>query len=632
MASDASDSTRPFSGQTAWARNLETPLREFIGTETGSAGVLLMATIAALLWINVDSSSYRSVWETDLVVRLGDHSINLDLRGWLNSGLMTLFFFVVGLEARREFDMGELRQRRRVALPVLAGIGGMVVPVLIYLAFNSGSSTAHGWGTAMSTDTAFALGLLALVGPRFPDRLRVFLLTVAIVDDVIALTVIAVVYSGHIVVGPLLVALAVLAVILVMRSLGIRVGLPYAVLGVAAWLAVESSGIDPIVVGLVLGLLVYASPAARGDLERATDLFRAFREQPTPELARSAQSGVRTAISPNVRLQGVFHPWTSYVIVPLFALANAGIEINGAFLSRAFTSTITLGILIGYVVGKPIGVAGTAWLVTVVSRGRLRPPVGWAAVVGGGTIAGIGFTVSILIATLAFTGDRLEEAKLGVLSAAVVSSLCTWLLFRATARLPVRLRVQALLGTSEAIVDLSAPVDDERDHIRGPADAPVTVVEYGDFECPYCGQAEAVMRDLLAGHGDVRYVWRHLPLNDVHPNAQLAAEAAEAAAEQDSFWEMHDLLLSNQSALRPGDLVRYAEQLGLDIDRFRDHMRRGTGAEQIDQDVDSADLSGVSGTPTFFINGRRHNGAYDLPTLSAEVRVARARTLVAPAR
>ena len=632
MAADASDRARPFSGKTAWARNLETPLREFIGTETGSAGVLLLATIAALLWINVDSSSYRSVWETDLVVRLGDHAINLDLRGWLNSGLMTLFFFVVGLEARREFDMGELRQRRRVALPVLAGIGGMVVPVLIYLALNAGSSTAHGWGTAMSTDTAFALGLLALVGPRFPDRLRVFLLTVAIVDDVIALTVIALVYSGHIVVGPLLVALAVLALILVLRFRGIRAGLPYALLGVAAWLAVESSGIDPIVVGLVLGLLVYASPAARGDLERATNLFRAFREQPTPELARTAQSGVRTAISPNVRLQGVFHPWTSYVIVPLFALANAGIEINGDFLSRAFTSTITLGILIGYVVGKPIGIAGTAWLVTVFSRGRLRPPVGWAAVVGGGTIAGIGFTVSILIATLAFSGNRLEEAKLGVLSAALVSSLCTYLLFRATARLPVQLRVQALLGSSQAIVDLSDPVDDERDHIRGPADAPVTVVEYGDFECPYCGQAEAVMRDLLAGHGDVRYVWRHLPLNDVHPNAQLAAEAAEAAAEQGSFWDMHDLLLSHQSDLRPRDLVGYAERLDLDVDRFRDHMRRSAGAERIDQDVDSADLSGVSGTPTFFINGRRHNGAYDLPTLSAEVRVARARTLVAPAR
>src|SRR6476660_6499349 len=183
MASDASDSARPFSGKTAWARNLETPLREFIGTETGSAGVLLLATIAALVWINVDSSSYRSVWESDLVVRLGDHAINLDLRGWLNSGLMTLFFFVVGLEARREFDMGELRERRRIALPVVAALGGMLVPVLIYLAFNAGHASAHGWGTTMSTDTAFALGALALVGRGCPGRLRTFLLTIVVVDD-----------------------------------------------------------------------------------------------------------------------------------------------------------------------------------------------------------------------------------------------------------------------------------------------------------------------------------------------------------------------------------------------------------------------------------------------------------------
>jgi protein-disulfide isomerase len=402
------------------------------------------------------------------------------------------------------------------------------------------------------------------------------------------------------------------------------------VLGIAAWLAVEQSGIDPVVVGLVLGLLVYASPAARGDLERATDLFRAFRELPTPELARSAQTGVRTAISPTVRLQEVIHPWTSYVIVPLFALANAGIVINGDFLSRAFTSPITLGILVGYVVGKPIGVAGTSWLVTVLSGGKLRPPVGWAAVVGGGAIAGIGFTVSILIATLAFSGNQLEEAKLGVLSAALISSTITWLLFRATARLPIRLRVLALLGSSEAIIDLAVPVDDERDHIRGPADAPVTVVEYGDFECPYCGQAESVMRELLADHGDVRYVWRHLPLNDVHPSAQLAAEAAEAAAAQGSFWDMHDVLLANQSDLRARDLVAYARELGLDVEQLREHMRRREGAARIAEDVDSADLSGVSGTPTFFINGRRHNGAYDLATLSTEVKAARARALVAP--
>jgi Na+/H+ antiporter NhaA len=623
---------RPLSGKTAWARNLETPLREFLRTETGSAGILLLATIAALVWINVDAASYDDVWTTELAIRVGDHAIELDLRRWLNSGLMTLFFFVVGLEARREFDMGELRQRRRVALPVLAGLGGMALPVLIYLIINAGDGSASGWGTAMSTDTAFALGMLALVGPRFPDRLRAFLLTVVIVDDVVALTVIALFYSDDVAGAPLLGALGVLAVMVALRLGGVRIVPVYAVLGIGAWLAVEQSGVDPVVVGLLLGLLVYASPAARTDLERASNLFREFREQPTPELARSAQSGVRTAISPNVRLQGVFHPWTSYVIVPLFALANAGIVIDGSFLARAFTSPITLGILVAYVVGKPIGIAGTSWLVAVLSRGKLRPPVGWAAVVGGGTIAGIGFTVSILIATLAFHGEQLEEAKLGVLSAALLASGGTWLLFRATARLPLQLRVQALLGSSEQIVDLAVPVDDERDHIRGPAGAPVTVVDYGDIECPYCGQAEAVIRDLLADHGDVRYVWRHLPLNDVHPNAQLAAEAAEAAAHQGAFWEMHDLLLENQGALRVRDLLAYAERLGLDVDRLREHMHRRKGANRIAEDVDSADLSGVSGTPTFFINGLRHNGSYDLPTLASEVKAARARALVAPVR
>ncbi len=200
-------------------------------------------------------------------------------------------------------------------------------------------------------------------------------------------------------------------------------------------------------------------------------------------------------------------------------------------------------------------------------------PVGWAAVAGGGTIAGIGFTVALLVATLAFQGSELEEAKLGILSAALGAALLTWLLFRATALLPRSLRIRALLGTAEPLVDLYIDVDPERDHIRGPLAAPVTVVEYGDFECPYCGQAEPVVRELLRDFGDVRYVWRHLPLNDVHPNTQLAAEAAEAAADQGAFWEMHDLLLAHQDALRPRDLISYAEQLGLDVERFTNDLR-----------------------------------------------------------
>ena len=379
-----------------------------------------------------------------------------------------------------------------------------------------------------------------------------------------------------------------------------------------------------------MGLLTYAYPAARRDLEQATDLFRLFREQPTPEFARRAGSSLAATISPNERLQLIYHPWTSYVIVPLFALSNTGVPINGHFLATAYTSPITLGILIGYVAGKPIGIVSSTWLLSKLSRGRLRPPVGWGAVTLAGTTAGIGFTVSLLVSTLAFRGVQLEQAKLGVLSAALCASLVSWALFRATDRLPNRLRIRAMLGTVEGVIDLAVPVDEDRDHLRGPLDAPVTIVEYGDFECPYCGQAEPVVRQLLAGENDVRFVWRHFPLRDVHPQAQLAAEAAEAAAEQGAFWPMHDLLFAHQDALRPVDLAGYADQLGLDTERFRNRLREHADTARIAEDIDSGDISGVSGTPTLFINGRRLHGAYDITALTAAVRTARARASLTP--
>jgi Na+/H+ antiporter NhaA len=620
----------PFSGRTAWTRNLQTPLRAFLETETGSAAVLLAGAVVALVWANAGPSSYERVWTTTLSIRVGGASVSQDLRGWIDTGLMTFFFFVIGLEARREFDLGELRERRRVTLPVVAGLGGMVVPALIYLAFNAGRDTVHGWGTAMSTDTAFALGLLALVGSGFPGRLRAYLLTVAVVDDVAALLVIAIAYSGTVSVTPLLVGLAVFGVVLLVRAADIHFGPIYFLLGTAVWVAFFKAGVDPVVAGLMGGVIALAYPAQRSDLERATDLFRLFREQPTGDLARSARGALRTAVSPNERLQTLWHPWSSYAIVPVFALANAGVHLSGGFLGTAYSSRVTLGILLGYVLGKPIGIVTSTWLATRTSRGRLRPPVGWASVAGGGTIAGIGFTVSLLIASLAFHGVDLAEAKVGVLSAALASAGLTWLVSIGTRRLPRKLRIRALLGTPDLIVDLAEPVDPERDHIRGPAGAPVTVVEYGDFECPYCGQAEPVVRELLRDFGDVDYVWRHLPLNDVHPRAQQAAEAAEAAANQGAFWEMHDLLLEHQDELRVEDLIGYAEQLGLDVERFEEELRTREGAKRVAEDVDSADLSGVSGTPTFFINGLRHYGAYDIATLKAAVKAARARELVRP--
>jgi Na+/H+ antiporter NhaA len=617
-----------FSLRTVWPRRPQTPLRRFVRTETGSASVLLAATVAALAWANTDPGGYAGVWHTGLVIRSGTAVLSDTWQGWVNSGLMAFFFLVAGLEARREFDMGELRERRRLALPLVVALGGMIVPIAVYLAVNAGRSTAAGWGAAMSTDTAFALGALALVGPGVPDRVRTYLLTFALADDVAGIVVIALAYSGRLDLAALGVGLALLGAVIAVRARGVRHGAVYLVLGVAAWIAFFSSGVDPVVVGLVMGLLASAYPASRSDLERASDSFRQFREQPTPGLAAGARESVRLALSPNDRLQQLFHPWTSYLIVPLFALANAGITVGGAFLARAFTSPVTLGILLGYVIGKPVGTVGAAWLLTRISRGQIRPTVGWAAVTGAGTVAGIGFIVSLLIASLAFHGNQLAEAKVGILSAALAASSLSWAVFRVTMLLPKRLRLRALLGIAEEIIDLAMPVDPERDQVRGPDQAPVTLVEYGDFECPYCGRAEPVVRRLLADYGDLRYVWRHLPLTDVHPHALLAAEGAEAAASQGKFWEMHDQLLDHQGELTATDLIRYAGEIGLDTDQFAADLRNRAGEAKIAADVDSADLSGVSGTPTFFINGSRHHGAYDITTLTDAVRSARARALI----
>ena len=401
----------------------------------------------------------------------------------------------------------------------------------------------------------------------------------------------------------------------------------------AVWVALFESGIDPIIAGLAVGLATSAYPPTRGDLERVTELTRSFREQPTPELARSAQLSVASAISANERLQHRLHPWTSFVIVPLFALANAGIHIDGRLLGDAVTSPVTLGIVFGYVVGKPLGIVGASWLASRPWLAGLRRALSWPTIVGGGTVAGIGFTVSLLISSLAFEGRELEEAKLGVLAAALLASLLAWGVFRVIRGLPAAVRARQIAGTADELLDLSDEVDPDRDHIRGPEQAPVTLIEYGDYECSYCGQAEVVIRELLVSFGDdLRYVWRHLPLNDVHPNAQMAAEATEAAAAQDGFWEMNDRLLQDQDQLTPPDLSRHAEELGLDLERFSDELRRREHAPRVAEDVATADASGVAGTPSFFINGRRHQGAYDVGTLTAAVRRARTRSLNREAR
>jgi len=598
-----------FSERTAWGRNVGAPLRDFLNAEAGGAAALLGATVVALVWANSPwRESYESVWTTTLSVRVGHAGISQDLRHWVNDGLMSFFFLVAGLEAKRELDTGQLRERRRAVIPLVAALGGMAVPVAIYLVFNLGGPGGHGWGAAMSTDTAFMLGVLGLVAPSL-TRLRVRMLALGLFDDLVALIVIAVVYTAQVSLVPLAAAIGLFATLLALRYAPPATrGPAAATVGAALWVTLHESGIDPVISGLAVGLATSAYPPERAKLERVVALTRSFREQPTPALARTARRGVSSAISLNERLEHGLHHWTSFVIVPLFALANAGIHVSGGLLGSAFTSPITLGILLAYVVGKPLGITATA---TLAIRLRLGPrALTLPAIAGGGVVAGIGFTVSLLISSLAFHGRELEEAKLGVLAAAVLASAGGFAAVRLVAHLPQSLWARQIAGTVEEITDLSDDVDPTRDHIRGAENAPVTLVEYGDYECPYCGQAEVAVRELLLSFGDeLRYVWRHLPLSDVHPHAQMAAEAAEAAGAQGTFWEMHDALFAHQDELTPRGLGAYAEKLGLDTQRFREDLLRHEHAAHVADDVASADASAVTGTPpsssTAFATGAR---------------------------
>ncbi|HZA79401.1 MAG TPA: Na+/H+ antiporter NhaA [Acidimicrobiales bacterium] len=604
---------------TPWTRRLA-PVREFVATENASAAILLAATVAAIVWANSPwSGSYERFWDTEVALRFGSNELALDLRHWVNDGLMAFFFFVVGLEIRRELDMGELRERRRVATPVLAAIGGMVAPALIYLAVNAGESSARGWGIAMGTDTAFAIGILTLVGGAAP-RVRSFLLTLVIVDDIVALAVIALAYTDDLSLAALGVAVGLYGVVLVLRASGVRHGVPYFLVGLGMWLATLASGVHATIAGVAVGLLATAYPPSRQQLSQAGTIWRLFREEPTPEYARTASRTLTLTISPNERLQHLFHPWTSYVIVPLFALANAGVELEGEVLREVASEPIVIGIVVGLVVGKPVGILGATWLASRPWLGGLPRTVTWPPLVGAATVAGIGFTVSLLIADITFTGRELEEAKLGILAASVIASLAAWIAFTVIRRLPRDGKAGAAGAVAPPIVDLAADVDPEVDHIRGPLDAPVTLVEYGDFECPYCGRAEPVVRELVRRFGgDLRFVFRHLPLVDVHEHAATAAEAGEAAAAQGRFWDMHDVLMPEGVSLIYPDLVRYAGELGLDVERFADDVRSRRHALRIHRDVASADASGAAGTPAFFINGRRHQGSHDADTLAAAI-------------
>lgn len=607
-------------GKGALLEQLSAPLRRFLTTEAGSAGLLLAATVLALLWANSPwSHLYESLWHLDASVSFGGATLSMDLEHWVNDGLMAVFFFVVGLEVRHEFSVGELTEPRRVALPVAAALGGVLVPVLIYLAFNPSAPAAQGWGVVIGTDTAFMLGALALVGPRFSTQLRIFLLVFTVIDDIIAVSVIGLVYSGELHPPALIAMIVMCGVLWLLSRLGVWRTAPYVLAGAGLWLAAYESGLHGSIAGMIGGLLIAAHEPARDAVERAAGHFRAFRQSPRVEVGFSAAQGLRRAVSVNERLQLMLHPWASYVVVPVFALANAGVDLRGGILGEAFASPLTWGVVCALVLGKLVGVGGTTLAAARLGLGKPPQGVGKGHVLSGAALSGIGFTVSLLITGLAFE-DRVmqDEVVVGILLALVLATALGWLLFQVSAR---------FLGEGDADLPrfLDRPVDPDTDYIRGPRDAPLTLVEYGDFECPFCARATGAARELRKHFGDdLRYVFRHLPLVDVHPHAELAARASISAGFQDRFWEMHDLLFAHQDELEFEDLTGYAAEIGLDVERFLRDLDDERTVARLRADVAGADASGARGTPTFFVGDRRHTGPFDARTLALALEESRA--------
>ncbi|GAB2825342.1 Na+/H+ antiporter NhaA [Streptomyces daliensis] len=593
------------------ARRLVARAGVLVSTDSFAATLLLAATLLALLWANSPwSGSYEAFWHSEFALRWGDTELAMDLRHWVNDGLMAVFFFVVGLEVRRELVLGDLTDRRRARVPLAAAVAGLALPALIFLLFNPSGDASRAWGVVISTDTAFLLGVLALVIPRGAVQLRPFLLALAVADDIGALLIIALFYTEQLALVPLIPAVCGLLAVVVLARFDQWRGPAYFVVSLVVWLGVEASGVHPTIAGVAIALLMPVHPPRRQDVEDAALLARRFRQSPSAEYARSARQSVDRAVSINERAHRLWQPWSALVIVPVFAVANAGVRLDGETLSAALRSPLTWGVVAGLVVGKTVGITGAAAWAVRMGMGTLPGGLRLPRLAGGAALSGIGFTISLFIIDLALKDPALQDqARVGVLLASVLAVLTGWLITRGYERL----RPEEASKPPDRLVE---PVDPDRDHVLGPDDAPLTLVEYADFECPFCGRATGSVDEVRRHFGErLRYVYRHYPLGDVHPHAALAAEASEAAAAQGGFWPMHDRLFARSHALTFDDLVAHADALGLDTDRFARELRLRLHERRVREDVRTGQVSGVRGTPTFFIGDELHQGPFDAVTL-----------------
>ena len=421
------------------ARLVARPVREFLRVEASGSLLLLLAAAVALIWANSPwGSAYDSLWHTHLVLDVGPLHLDESLQHWVNDALMVIFFFVVGLEIKYELVNGDLRDPRTAALPIIAAVGGMVVPAGLYLALNPpGSAGSAGWGIPMATDIAFAVGVLGVLGRRIPSAARLFLLTLAIVDDIGAILVIAVFYTSDLSLAWLALAVGLLGVMALAKRLRIWTVVVYAVLGIGVWFALLESGVHATLAGVAIGLLAPARPLLNEEVAReyARTALRDHHLN-ADELARM-RFLLKESVSVVERLQSNLHPVSAYVVLPVFALANAGVELGA--IGKVFTEPVGLGIMLGLVLGKPVGIFVASFAAVRLGLGRLPDGTSWPMVIGLGAVAGIGFTVSIFIAGLSFPGADLltEEAKIAILLASLVAAVIgVVVLLAATRRVP----------------------------------------------------------------------------------------------------------------------------------------------------------------------------------------------------
>jgi Na+/H+ antiporter NhaA len=578
-----------------------------VGTRRTAALALVLATIAAIVWVNVSIASYERFWETHLVFGIEDFRFEFTLHALVNDALMAIFFFTVGLEVRREFAIGELTNWSRAVVPVLAAIAGLVIPAVVFVLFNRDSGEAHAWGVVISTDTAFLVGALALVGPKAPGRLRVFLLALAVVDDIGALSIIALVYTADFTPLPLIGAAVGLVGIYFTRYVRSGRGPIYVTLSIVVWLSFLASGVHPTLAGVAVALLIPVYRPDRRAVEQALELARTFQQSPNTEYARAAANSLRESISINERLQAAYAPYVAFVILPLFALANAGVVLSPDILMRAMSSPLTWGIVVALVVGKFVGVFGSAALMRVTGVGTFGAGLSLDRIAGGAALCGIGFTISLFIVELAVDPAARNDARVGVLSASIIAFLLATVIFRIS---------DAVRPPDDTTKALMRPVDPGRDHIMGAVDAPLTIVEYGDYQCSFCSRASGSIDEVRAQLGDrLRYVWRHAPLTSYHPNALAAAEASEAAARQGAFVAFGRSLFADQERQLPSDIMRRASELGLDMKRFEEDLRSPEVTGRVRDDMLDAEAMDITAVPTFYINGRRHVGPYDAQSL-----------------